>query len=99
MIEKVCFRWFSGILMMCSPCIGSTTAAGAVRVQARACDNVPGPWSSLFNAFACVNLLSLHDEFTPQYVVSSSWTGFLRREQICDVFLEPGWSLLLRISN
>ena len=48
-------------------------------------DDVPTLWKYLFDASACKNLRTLHDEFGPEYVISSSWTSFLDRAQICEV--------------
>lgn len=55
-----------------------------------ALDDVPRLWEHLFDASACKNLRTLHDEFAPQYVISSSWTSFLDRAQICEVFRRTG---------
>ena len=50
-----------------------------------ALDDVSSLWKYLFDASACKNLRTLHDEFAPEYVISSSWTSFLDRAQICEV--------------
>ena len=56
-----------------------------------ALDEVPSLWKHLFDASACKNLRTLHDEFVPEYVISSSWTSFLLdREQICEVLRRTG---------
>lgn len=41
-------------------------------------------WDNLFNAGACENLRAIHGEFCPTYVITSSWTGFLSKEQISE---------------
>lgn len=41
----------------------------------------------LFYEPACSSLLTLHNEFEPEYVISSSWATFLSREQISKVLL------------
>lgn len=46
----------------------------------------PELWAGLVDAAAAANLQTLHDEFTPLYVVSSSWATYLNRVQMCDVF-------------
>lgn len=43
-------------------------------------------WQQIFHAAARENLRQLHDEFEPMYVVSSSWTMHLTREQLCETF-------------
>jgi len=43
-------------------------------------------WQQIFHAPARYNLLTLHEEFQPLYVVSSSWTLHLNREQLCETF-------------
>ena len=35
-------------------------------------------------------LRQLHEEFSPQYVISSSWTLHLDREQLCETFRRTG---------
>lgn len=58
--------------------------------RASALDDVPRLWKYLFDASACKNLRTLHDEFVPEYVVSSSWASFLDREQIGEVLRRTG---------
>jgi hypothetical protein len=55
-----------------------------------ALDDVPSLWKYLFDASACKNLRTLHEEFVPEYVISSSWTSFLDRAQICEVMRRTG---------
>ena len=55
-----------------------------------ALDDVQSLWKHLFEASACKNLRMLHEEFVPEYVISSSWTSFLDREQICKVLRRTG---------
>lgn len=45
----------------------------------------PELWQKLVDVDAAANLLWLHEEFNPEYVVSSSWAMHLDREQFCDV--------------
>ena len=45
----------------------------------------PELWEKLVDAEAAANLLRLHEEFNPEYVISSSWALHLDREQLCDV--------------
>jgi hypothetical protein len=60
-------------------------------------------WDNLFDARACKNLRAVHTEFHPWYVITSSWTGFLNKEQISEALarcelsfvienLHPDWS-------
>jgi hypothetical protein len=53
-------------------------------------DNWPELWAGLFFTEARANLATLHSEFWPQYVVSSSWTNYLNREQMQLVFQRTG---------
>lgn len=46
----------------------------------------PELWLHLVDASAASNLRSLHEQFFPRYVVSSSWATYLGRSQMCDVF-------------
>jgi hypothetical protein len=50
----------------------------------------PELWAGLILPEARANLATLHDEFSPQYVVSSSWANHLGREQICEIFCRTG---------
>lgn len=45
----------------------------------------PELWEKVVDAEAAANLLRLHEEFNPEYVISSSWALHLDREQLCDV--------------
>lgn len=47
--------------------------------------DTPELWSSIFHVQARDNLRTLHAEFSPQYVVSSSWVLEMTREQIQEV--------------
>lgn len=47
-------------------------------------------WSGLILDEARTNLQALHNEFWPQYVVSSSWSNYLTREQMKTVFRRTG---------
>lgn len=49
-------------------------------------DGWPELWTGLFFAEARANIRVLHDGFWPQYVVSSSWSTYLIRAQIQEVF-------------
>lgn len=49
-------------------------------------DGWPELWSGLIFAEARANLAVLHSEFWPQYVVSSSWSNYLTRKQLQEVF-------------
>lgn len=50
----------------------------------------PELWAGLILDEARANLAALHAEFWPQYVVSSSWSVYLTREQMRTVFLRSG---------
>lgn len=50
----------------------------------------PELWNGLIDAAARANLRTLHDEFAPTYVISSSWGTFLTREQVVDVLRRTG---------
>lgn len=53
-------------------------------------DGWPELWTSLICAEAGVNLATLNGEFWPLYVVSSSWSNYLNREQMQEVFRRTG---------
>lgn len=42
-------------------------------------------WGGLIDAAARANLRQLHEEFRPAYVISSSWSRFLSRDQFCEL--------------
>ncbi len=47
-------------------------------------------WQQVFHASARENLRQLHEEFEPMYIISSSWTLHLSREQLCETFRRTG---------
>lgn len=47
-------------------------------------------WQHVFHKHAVENLRQLSDEFRPLYVISSSWTLHVTREQLCAAFAETG---------
>ena len=47
-------------------------------------------WDGLVDSGARTNLLALHNEFSPVYVASSSWTKILTREQFVEVLRRTG---------
>ncbi len=47
-------------------------------------------WQQIFHASACENLRLLNDEFSPLYVVSSSWVLHLTQAQLRETFLRTG---------
>lgn len=47
-------------------------------------------WQQIFHPLARDNLRRLHDEFHPWYVISSSWTLHLTKEQLCEAFRQTG---------
>ncbi|MFM9433516.1 hypothetical protein ACFDR9_000557 [Janthinobacterium sp. CG_23.3] len=53
-------------------------------------DDNPELWTHIFHYSARTNLRTLHDEFTPEYVVSSSWTLHFDQEQICEILRRTG---------
>lgn len=53
-------------------------------------DATPAMWDHIFHYSARTNLRTLHDEFTPKYVISSSWTLHFDRAQICEVLRRTG---------
>jgi hypothetical protein len=53
-------------------------------------DAWPELWQGLVFQEARTNLMKLHSEFWPQYVVSSSWSNYLTREQMQEVFRRSG---------
>lgn len=51
---------------------------------------IPGGWEALVITEARNNLAILHNEFHPAYVITSTWTRLVPREQMCDVFQRTG---------
>jgi hypothetical protein len=49
-------------------------------------DSWPELWTGLIFAEARANLWTLHQEFWPQYVISSSWANYLSRKQMQELF-------------
>src|SRR5471030_1926834 len=53
-------------------------------------DEVQELWERIFDDSACENLRTLHAEFMPTYVISSSWAVFLSQVEICEVMRRTG---------
>jgi hypothetical protein len=49
-------------------------------------DGWPELWQGLISPEARANLAKLHNEFFPQYVISSSWSSYLSQEQMQTIF-------------
>ncbi|WP_295995121.1 HAD domain-containing protein [Rugamonas sp.] len=47
-------------------------------------------WANVFHEAACKNLRALYDEFTPHFVISSSWATYLSRGEVGDVLVRGG---------
>ena len=47
-------------------------------------------WHRLFDADAKAHLKAIHDEFEPQYVLSSSWIKTMDRDALVEVFNQTG---------
>jgi hypothetical protein len=52
--------------------------------------NADDVWQQIFHAPARQNLRQLHQEFTPLYVISSSWTLHLTKEPLRETFGRTG---------
>lgn len=50
----------------------------------------PELWENIVDSGARANLRQLHDEFRPTYVISTSWTTFLTKEQLIEFFQRTG---------
>ena len=61
------------------------SAAVQSAFKANTLDNVEELWDGLFHYSARMNLRTLHDEFFPEYVISSSWTLHFDQAQIIEV--------------
>lgn len=48
-------------------------------------DAFPELWRNVFDTVACRNLQTLHAEFEPSYVISSSWASHLSRDETDEV--------------
>jgi hypothetical protein len=55
-------------------------------LESRDRDSRPELWEGLICGEARANLMALHIEFWPQYVISSSWSNYLTREQMRLIF-------------
>jgi hypothetical protein len=47
-------------------------------------------WANVFHETARKNLRVLYDEFTPQFVISSSWATYLSRGEVSEVLVRGG---------
>jgi len=53
-------------------------------------DDWPELWSELILPAARANLRALHDEFNPEYVISSSWVKHFEKDQLIEIFERTG---------
>jgi len=53
-------------------------------------------WDNIFEKQPVANLLALHTEFNPCYVLSTSWTRFLALEDLSQVLLHSGLGFVVR---
>lgn len=53
-------------------------------------------WASVFLSSAVSNLSLLHEDFFPSYVISSSWTSYLNRDQVAFAFNSAGLSFIAK---
>lgn len=53
-------------------------------------DAWPELWSGLIYAEARDNLMTLHNEFLPHYIISSSWSNTLTKQQMQEIFRRTG---------
>lgn len=47
-------------------------------------------WANVFHEALRQNLRTLYDEFTPQFIISSTWATYLSREEVGDVLARGG---------
>lgn len=47
-------------------------------------------WGTVFQPEACRFLQALHDSISPEYVISSSWSNYLTRDNMREVFDKTG---------
>lgn len=59
-------------------------------------DTWPELWARLILDEARANLAALHDEFCPQYVISSSWSNYLTHQQFREIFHHTGMEFVAR---
>jgi hypothetical protein len=50
----------------------------------------PELWKNIFFAEGVANLRALHDEFQPEYVMSTSWRRFFTEDRLREVFSRTG---------
>ena len=67
------------------------TSSGVVAaLKSGTADQAVELWKNIFNHIAQANLRTLHDEFRPTFVISSSWATYLSREQVSNVLNRAG---------
>lgn len=47
-------------------------------------------WANIFHESLRQNLRTLHDEFLPKFVISSTWATYLSRTEVSDVLIRGG---------
>lgn len=56
-------------------------------------------WASVFLSSAVSNLSLMHEDFSPSYVISSSWTNYLNRDQVAFAFNSAGLDFIAKKSS
>ncbi|WP_119736973.1 HAD domain-containing protein [Noviherbaspirillum cavernae] len=54
----------------------------------------PELWAGLVSPEARFNLAELHNEFQPEYVISSNWSSYLSQAQLQEIFQRTGLSFV-----
>jgi hypothetical protein len=61
-----------------------------LRTGIKGVDSLKGIWTDLFDEAAVACLKHIHEEFDPNYVLSTSWTRFLDRESMHLIMMQTG---------
>lgn len=89
--RPIIFLDFDDVLCLNSPYGGyDAKIALAHRGAEQESDAGPALWSNLFDAAAKRNLQTVDEQFSPQYVLSTSWTWLFEKDELIDVLQRCG---------
>ncbi|MEO7495084.1 MAG: HAD domain-containing protein [Massilia sp.] len=67
-----------------------TSSEVVAALKSSAADQAVELWENVFQPAARANLRTLHDEFAPQFVISSSWATYMSQGQVSEVLARSG---------
>jgi hypothetical protein len=99
MTNPIIFLDFDDVLCLSAPdragCYDAIHALDAVNSGRVTMGYYQDIWDNLFDKVAVANLLVLHKEFDPRYVLSTSWTRMLDKADTSKILQQCGLSIVV----